>query len=344
MSEINLHNYEAYLLDFMEGNLSAEDAKALQDFLESHPEIDADIFDMEDVKLSPENISFENKASLKRDDNMPEISKQDALLIGLLENQLSKEEKIAAETLIRENADAAKDFELYKKTKLSANTAIIYQDKENLKRKTRIIPMFAARYAAVAAVFVGILVTVFLNINTQPELNDLPDQIASTDNTIHFDADVNNQTETNITNAQTDNNSTETQLAAVTPIVEPVIENTHTASIETEPEIYTAIHLQPMPDRYASKINPERNLASSEIAFREPEHKKLNWKDMNITYIKETPMADNSEALKFPKTRDELDETIEELDKRYNPIIKLREAKEELFASNVEDLFKRNDK
>ena len=59
---------------------------------------------------------------------------------------------------------------------------------------------------------------------------------------------------------------------------------------------------------------------------------------MNITYHKNTNTLASNEPLKFPKSIMELNETIDELDKRFTPIKDLRKAKEELLASNINEV------
>jgi len=43
MGQINIHNYEAYLLDFSEGNFTNELQVELELFLIQHPEIDINL-------------------------------------------------------------------------------------------------------------------------------------------------------------------------------------------------------------------------------------------------------------------------------------------------------------
>ncbi len=65
---INIDNYQAYLLDKMEGRLSKEEAKELESFLKNNPELKPDFnaFDSAHI-LSPDpNIIYNNKAALLR--------------------------------------------------------------------------------------------------------------------------------------------------------------------------------------------------------------------------------------------------------------------------------------
>ena len=65
-STINIENYEAFLLDYMEGNLSTEDFVALQMFAAQHPHLNIDLNDLELVELETEKINFSEKENLKK--------------------------------------------------------------------------------------------------------------------------------------------------------------------------------------------------------------------------------------------------------------------------------------
>ena len=65
-NKINIENYEAFLLDYMEGNLSTEDFVALQMFSAEHPHLNIDLNDLELVELETEKIHFNEKENLKK--------------------------------------------------------------------------------------------------------------------------------------------------------------------------------------------------------------------------------------------------------------------------------------
>lgn len=67
--EINLHNYEAFFLDYKERNLSHEQEKELFLFLEQHPHLYEELHAFENVTL--EDLSkeiFADKNSIKKPD------------------------------------------------------------------------------------------------------------------------------------------------------------------------------------------------------------------------------------------------------------------------------------
>ena len=65
MSLINKNNYEAFFLDYYEGNLTTEQVAELLLFIEQHPEHKEEFESFENISLVPEKNSFSVKSSLK---------------------------------------------------------------------------------------------------------------------------------------------------------------------------------------------------------------------------------------------------------------------------------------
>lgn len=66
-AHINMDNYEAYLLDAVEGNLSASDRDALTAFLAAHPELNIDLDEITLFYLPEETpVVYPYKSSLKK--------------------------------------------------------------------------------------------------------------------------------------------------------------------------------------------------------------------------------------------------------------------------------------
>ena len=149
--KINSNNYEAFLLDYMEGNLSAEDISLLKDFVASHPELNIDLSETELILLEKDESVFNSKGNLKKitSDLVPV-----ELFVGYIENTLSKEEKNKLEDACWKDKVLANELRLYKSTILSAETTIIFENKENLKKHNKII-WFNTRvyFRAAAAIF-----------------------------------------------------------------------------------------------------------------------------------------------------------------------------------------------
>lgn len=151
MHKIDIHNYEAYLLDFSEGNLSDESQIELELFLIQHPELNIDLSDLALVELDNEAISFSNKNNLKKSESDLVSETQ---FIDYIENQLSINEKLNIEKSCAANPPLEKELKLFSSTIVKVDTSIIYENKESLKRRSKIIwfNFSASKFAAAASV------------------------------------------------------------------------------------------------------------------------------------------------------------------------------------------------
>jgi hypothetical protein len=164
MEKIDLHNYEAFFLDYLEENLSTEQIAELDAFLMQHPELKSDLDEMqgiEELTLSSGTTSFSNKKALKADPTVLSLFTVDDWMISAVENQLSENQLVQLNEFIASNGLGA-SFAAYQKTVLVANESEVFTSKSALKRKAGlVIPMFY-RYAAVAASVVLLIgLTVF---------------------------------------------------------------------------------------------------------------------------------------------------------------------------------------
>lgn len=117
MSKITLHNYEAYLLDYSEGNLSAEEIAQLKTFISTHPELAIDLEDQDLPSLAVEESAVDFKNTLKRKNDYLE----DEELLNFLEGHLNPEQKKTFELGLTQNTELANKLELYKKTLIPAD-------------------------------------------------------------------------------------------------------------------------------------------------------------------------------------------------------------------------------
>ncbi|HEY1038456.1 MAG TPA: hypothetical protein VGF30_03580 [Bacteroidia bacterium] len=130
MEEIGKHNYEAFLLDFMEGNLDESGMKALLAFFEQHPDLKPEFLDdMENLSVDPPSVVYENKADLKHE--------QEALeerIVSYLDGQLNSKEKQAFELQLQSDPSLQTLLIAYEKTMLSPANDLLYGAKSDLKR------------------------------------------------------------------------------------------------------------------------------------------------------------------------------------------------------------------
>lgn len=160
MGQINIHNYEAYLLDFSEGNLTDELQMELELFLIQHPELDINLSDLALLYVEEEAASFSNKTNLKKSETDLVSEEQ---FIAYVEHQLSTDEKIIVEKSCSVNPSLANELALYQKTIAVADKTIIYQNKNELKRKPKVIwfDFSITQYAAAACILFLIGIFIF---------------------------------------------------------------------------------------------------------------------------------------------------------------------------------------
>src|SRR5690554_4999741 len=132
MEKINIHNYEAFFLDFAEGNLSPDQIIELDAFLEKNPTLRDELAGFEILPLSPAKPASDEWSALKKpgvNDFKSNADLRDAFFVDTIENQLNSFEKKILTELISEEK-FKKEYELWQNVILpSGNEAV---DKQNL--------------------------------------------------------------------------------------------------------------------------------------------------------------------------------------------------------------------
>ena len=130
--DINKNNYEAFFLDYHEGNLTPQQVADLFLFIEKHPELKEEFENFESITLDDvSSIKFENKSSLKKEitfDNREEY------FIRSVENTLNTSETILLDNFLKQYPQFLAEFELFRKTKLSVDNSIVFENKNVLKK------------------------------------------------------------------------------------------------------------------------------------------------------------------------------------------------------------------
>ncbi|MFZ4549645.1 MAG: hypothetical protein ACOYN4_19515 [Bacteroidales bacterium] len=137
--KINRDNYEAYFLDYHEGQLSPEMVNEVLWFVENNPDVQ-DIFnEFEVVSLVNEpSIVFDKKSALKKNDiyatsSIHELN-YDEFLISEAEGLLSNEQLQSLNEFIALNPALAKERMLYSLAHLEPENEIVFENKESLKK------------------------------------------------------------------------------------------------------------------------------------------------------------------------------------------------------------------
>ncbi len=155
MKKINENNVEAWMLDYLEGNLSDGQSKKLLTFVEAHPElgIDPDFSDFH-ILEAPE-IPFAGKADLFRTDiNIPELSEEEIDCIARLEGDMIPVKAEAFDKSLESNPEKAALFLSLQQTILKPDTSKFFSNKESLYKKGILIPLNVYRFVSAAAVLI----------------------------------------------------------------------------------------------------------------------------------------------------------------------------------------------
>jgi len=200
MNTINIHNYEAYLLDYLENNLSDNQQIELLVFLEEHPELNIELNDLSNNPLvCDDSIVFENKNKLKQ-------IAIESLMIAEMEGVSSENDSKELKELLALQPILQKDFDIYKKTVLIPSK-IVFLDKESLRKEkpARLIYWWMSSAAAL------ILALFILKIFSTSEINDTEQLVE----VVVEDSILNQTTEILPSNSDYENNQT-TEVATTT--------------------------------------------------------------------------------------------------------------------------------
>lgn len=121
MTIINRNNYEIYIIDYLDGNLSEQTREELMKFLAQNPDLEAE-FDLmkNDNPLPVEDDTFENKEVLKKNIENEPINNQniEEWCIAAIEEDLSENAKFQFTEALKNTPDFQKIFAQFLKTKL----------------------------------------------------------------------------------------------------------------------------------------------------------------------------------------------------------------------------------
>jgi hypothetical protein len=215
---INKNNYEAFFLDYHEGNLSPQQVADLLLYLEQHPQLKEEFESFENITFQDLNaIEFENKNELKRVTGLTPSESWDEVMIASVEGILTQEEILLLNKQLSIDAKLQYEFLLYQKTKLAADVSIVFENKKDLKRKEKkVIPIYY--YVAVAASIL-LLMGLFFMFNDSVEQQKLADEKIQS-------SKANIQTAVNERSSIVENNKEEKNLANLNVPVIQVLKRT----------------------------------------------------------------------------------------------------------------------
>ncbi|HEY3388245.1 MAG TPA: hypothetical protein VGK38_01650, partial [Prolixibacteraceae bacterium] len=171
--KITRSKYESFFLDFLEGNLDASLMDEFRLFLKENPDLALEL-EMGDIPplLTNQDIRFEAKEELKKSvsDQGPEFQER---AVAYYEGDLSISEQKDFEASLSENSAIATEAQQFGKLKLLADPAIVFENKELLKKRGVLIPLWI-KVASAAAM----LILAYLLFRPYDSIQTKPAQIA----------------------------------------------------------------------------------------------------------------------------------------------------------------------
>lgn len=150
--------YDEDLLNYLEGNLIGEEIIKFELKLSLNPVLKRELeaYKKTDLKIIQENIKYNPHYLLKTDD--------DLILNNVALNYFEKviPTTTEIENEIKSNPTLQKDILLLQKTKLPVDYSITYQNKEELKKETKVIVLF--NFKTVIAIAASLLLIISLSV------------------------------------------------------------------------------------------------------------------------------------------------------------------------------------
>ncbi|MEX2369600.1 MAG: hypothetical protein WD578_01235 [Bacteroidales bacterium] len=173
---INRDNYEAFFLDYAEGNLSSREEEMLHRFLKFNPDLEEELRSFRLEPVPDEQITFPGKETLKMlfPGMSDPVSKANigSWCVAYLENDLKEPERAVFEKYLEENPASVVELNKYKAVFLQKEQ-MVFPGKERLKHR---VPMvFDWRYLLPMAAAAAVILFVIFSPAVQPE----PVEVAS---------------------------------------------------------------------------------------------------------------------------------------------------------------------
>lgn len=162
--KINRDNYEAFLLDLQEGQLSADEEKHLHDFLLLNPDCDIRMNDMTPWTLEESGLVYPERELLKKQipSAFTPLSEHnfDLFSIARMEGDLTAQQEESHQAMLVAEPEKQEEWKRWQQSKLLAEK-VVFEGKANLKRNSRrkmsTIWLRVASAAAAVALLVALL-------------------------------------------------------------------------------------------------------------------------------------------------------------------------------------------
>ena len=191
--KIDRSNYEIWLIDWLDGNLSDRQIEQLNIFLNENPKLKAEYDELTSFILKPSQRSYPHKNQLKKSTADLSVTQFEYLCVAYFENDLSDGQQTELMETIDQDPEKKKIFELIQKIRLEPVGAR-YKHKSKLIRRTRqqrIIRLSVMGLSAAATI--ALLIMTYLIIP-----RNLPEEINTATQNIMIDSTLFNRAEDNV--------------------------------------------------------------------------------------------------------------------------------------------------
>ena len=252
MERITRNNYEAFFLDYLDGQMTPEQEQELQRFLDDHPDLRQELSGLEHTLMAPAGmeLSFPDKDRLKKSLTLGDAgyTHLDELCIARMEGDLSAGQQEEFDQLLRDDPQKQKTFQQYEQTRLQPDPSVILQHKNRLK-KGAAVPLFIKRNAHYLAMAATVLLLAGLHL--------------------FFPAADNLELPSGVNGLQT--SRVEPVVSAQeTPVAEPVKANTELLTDDMDYHLLNAGSVQPTPAEPQSMTREEASLVQDAMQRIQP--------------------------------------------------------------------------
>lgn len=187
--KIDRHNYEEFFLLYVDNELTVEQKKSVDEFVQQNPDLAIELEILQQTTLTAdESVVFDGKEMLfkKETSSVINLSNYEEYLISYIDNELTDAERIAFFNFVTEHPQVKEELAIYQQTKLQPETEIVFENKQVLYRKeekVKVITMQWWKIAVAAAVLVAAGITTIKVINNNNNKPVIQPTVAGTNKT-----------------------------------------------------------------------------------------------------------------------------------------------------------------
>ncbi|MFY7964564.1 MAG: anti-sigma factor family protein [Chitinophagaceae bacterium] len=331
---INRNNYEEFLLLYIDGEISSNEEKEVEQFLELNADIKQEFENLLKTKLEYESISFGDVSTLyKTEDNNISTKNYQEYFLLFVDKELNNQQQQETETFVLQHPNLQQEFLSLQQTKLPLEN-ITYPQKKDLYKKNKTPIVFYLKRIAVAAVFIGLIAFVW-NINSTKTADEIA-TLLTVENTILPASQSTNKTVIDSTNT---NNDIVASVVAENKIKQVIVAKNSIVPIQKN-IVKTVTKSTPVSLNNQNNIQlvlEQNNKAINNIAAVNNQTQNNNDNSIINNNTTATLVNNNTVAVKTPIARQVIYKSLEADDDNKSTLA----ASEEIKTSKLNGLFKK---